>query len=337
LPFAAWLAACGGAPTPAPGGVLPGPAAGDLGQSPQSGCTPGQQIDCACPGSSLKGTQVCRESGVGFDRCTGCPEDGGVAADSGTVGGSPCGDCAGCCAGTTCVPFATQTNASCGATGTSCAACSSNQTCLSGACIANTGACDATCKGCCKNNLCVPYNATNCGDKGGTCSTCMPGALCNGTCTTSIDPNLYFQIIVTSLQVQSTKANGDVWDAVAVGSFTEPDPFVCFEYTDAGVAKSGCIKNSCQDFTSCVYSAADGLVQSYDPNTGTYSPVYFKGAAIKSGAITIKVLDDDGYYPMGYDSNDLIGMGPLPGRDQLMSSYGTGAFNQVTNVVYSIK
>jgi hypothetical protein len=48
-------------------------------------CIPGQQLECACPGSQVTGAQVCDKEGKSLGPCTGCP---GGAGGSGGTGGS---------------------------------------------------------------------------------------------------------------------------------------------------------------------------------------------------------------------------------------------------------
>jgi hypothetical protein len=75
------LAACGG--TPADVGFVP----------PERACTPGAQVECACPGGAPKGVQSCRVDGSGYDQCACTANvDAGAGdaadpttADSGTV------------------------------------------------------------------------------------------------------------------------------------------------------------------------------------------------------------------------------------------------------------
>src|SRR5688572_11640552 len=64
-------------------------------------CTPGMSRSCLCLGGA-QGTQVCRETGDSYSPCGGCGDlpDLPTAAD---LGGSACGDCDGCCDGSTCV------------------------------------------------------------------------------------------------------------------------------------------------------------------------------------------------------------------------------------------
>lgn len=48
-------------------------------------CAPGQQIECACPGSATKGAQVCKADGSGYGTCEPCGIGG--AGGSGGAGG----------------------------------------------------------------------------------------------------------------------------------------------------------------------------------------------------------------------------------------------------------
>lgn len=83
---------------------------GSSGSAPQV-CAPGQQISCACPGSTVKGAQSCKDDGSGYLPCEGCPSgeggsggasgSGGSAGDAGSSGTSGSGGDAGSGA---CVP-----------------------------------------------------------------------------------------------------------------------------------------------------------------------------------------------------------------------------------------
>jgi hypothetical protein len=41
---------------------------------------PGEQIVCACPGSSVTGAQVCNALGTGYETCEGCSDSSGNGA-----------------------------------------------------------------------------------------------------------------------------------------------------------------------------------------------------------------------------------------------------------------
>ena len=58
-------------------------------------CTPGAQIACACPGSTVPGAQVCKADGSGLGPCTGCPAGAGGGGTGGTAGASGGGGAAG--------------------------------------------------------------------------------------------------------------------------------------------------------------------------------------------------------------------------------------------------
>src|SRR5438105_2804584 len=73
-------------------------------------CPPGQQQACDCL-TGTQGVQTCRSNGNGFGTCVGCPA---TSDDGGTTVGNKCGDCDGCCDGTTCLKYADQTDERCG-------------------------------------------------------------------------------------------------------------------------------------------------------------------------------------------------------------------------------
>jgi hypothetical protein len=89
---------------------------------------------------------------------------------------------AGCCNGNTCVPYASQSNTTCGVAGNACAPCATNNTCTQ-----SSNGCQFQCNptscpsGCCNGNTCVPYasqdNAT-CGVAGNACAMCAADRIC---------------------------------------------------------------------------------------------------------------------------------------------------------------
>jgi hypothetical protein len=84
--------------------------------------------------------------------------------------------CAGCCAGTTCVLVASQTDTQCGTgtAGRACGACAANQDCVGGSCTCTTGSCPT---GCCAGTTCQAGDTkAACGDGGVTCVTCSADA-----------------------------------------------------------------------------------------------------------------------------------------------------------------
>lgn len=50
-----------------------------------TGCTPGQTVACACPGSAVTGAQTCLSNGT-FDACSGCPDASGGSSQGGQGG-----------------------------------------------------------------------------------------------------------------------------------------------------------------------------------------------------------------------------------------------------------
>lgn len=64
--------------------ALPFAACGDDDPEPAKACTPGQQIECACPGGSVKGAQVCNSEGTAYGACAPC-----AVGQAGSGGGTP--------------------------------------------------------------------------------------------------------------------------------------------------------------------------------------------------------------------------------------------------------
>jgi hypothetical protein len=56
-----------------------GPDAGGDATSSQR-CIPGEQVSCACPGTSVPGAQTCNATGTGYGPCVGCPMDDAAAS-----------------------------------------------------------------------------------------------------------------------------------------------------------------------------------------------------------------------------------------------------------------
>ena len=54
---------------------------GDGGR-PATGCSPGQQVACACPGGDVDGVQICDQTGSGFGACMGCVDGTGDGSNS---------------------------------------------------------------------------------------------------------------------------------------------------------------------------------------------------------------------------------------------------------------
>jgi len=46
-------------------------------------CVAGRVVSCACPGTSVTGTQMCLSSGSGFGSCSGCPGGGDASVHDG--------------------------------------------------------------------------------------------------------------------------------------------------------------------------------------------------------------------------------------------------------------
>jgi hypothetical protein len=78
-----------GAAGQAGGAGAGGAKAGAAGQT--SVCSPGEAIECACPGTPIKGVQVCSVDGTGFKACQGCPGGSGGSNQGGNGGSNQAG------------------------------------------------------------------------------------------------------------------------------------------------------------------------------------------------------------------------------------------------------
>ena len=319
----------------------------DAGQN-NNACTPGAARSCICLGGGT-GTQVCRDSGASFGSCGGCTGDAGVITIADGGAGNPCGDCQGCCSGTTCVPFTEQKNTQCGTTGSSCATCS-GLTCntADGTCVtANAGACNASnCAGCCGmlagNPHCYVDTASACGTGGGQCSTCTPGTLCSGgACDNTLDPAYKYKVTVASVQVYNTDGSSNCWDNNGFGfGCGQPDLKVCFGYDPGtGAIVTGCttehgnvpVDNGKADTDnlatdSTTWIGTDGVLTSGSPATTFYVP----GSAFINGKTLITVYDDD------LNADDVIGSLFVKGSTYSQTGYMNGPFGRVVVVRYRI-
>jgi hypothetical protein len=133
----------------------------------------------ACEAYASESNTSCGAAGASCAACASgqeCNKSNGQCVCDGT-------SCpTGCCNGTTCTPYSTETPTKCGAGGAACASCAN------GVCDTTNGTChcDAnTClNGCCNGGLtgtCSAYGSQNngaCGSGGATCGSCG-----GGTCT----------------------------------------------------------------------------------------------------------------------------------------------------------
>ncbi len=88
-------------------------------------CVPGEQIVCACPGSSVTGAQVCNALGSGYGACEGCPGgsgsgSGGASSVAAGTGGATSAATAGKGGGTTAASGPATTAASSATGGMGC-------------------------------------------------------------------------------------------------------------------------------------------------------------------------------------------------------------------------
>ena len=298
----------------------------DLGGASDGGkCTPGATQSCVCLGGG-QGTQACRANGTSFGTCAGCSNDVPDLPTSVDPGGNQCGDCDGCCDGSTCVKLADQTDGAgkCGGRGSTCAPCSGGKICVigTGVCGSSTGGnCSDCATGCCQDGACLADQNVACGP---SCTKCTYGVSCvNGSCVTALDSNAQFKIYVQSVQLTPNDPTGSSWDGFGGG---EADPYACFAYESGGRFIEGCSKY-CNDTLTCTYADPNGLA--VDSNG---SPVLVPATIIMAGKLRITGNDDDS--PL---SPDQAGQGPFPATSTYQTSYQTGMFGNVVNIVFELR
>ena len=269
------------------------------GSKPDGGrCTPGDTQTCVCLGGG-QGTQTCRASGASFGPCAGCgaelPDGLPVVMDGGS---SACGTCDGCCDGTTCLAFASETKQKCGPRGAACGACAGSDVCST------------------SNGACVPM--------GGGCTTCKPGVTCvSGACTNNIDPMASFKVYIKSASVLVNTTNcPDNWDYFPGG---EPDPYVCVGYQSGGTLLQGC-SQYVDGTLNATYTDQTGLV------TSGGQPFLVPASIFTSGKMQLTMYD----YDTG-SGDDQMAQGFFPGRTTLDASYSTGMFSCAMNVTFALQ
>ena len=130
-----------------------------------------------CNASAVCGATCCAaDQTCAAGQCSPARSDGG----SPDGGGPSCSaaTCAGCCAGTICIPFASEGNGQCGASGAACAACPANKYC-----DGTTGLCHASHVEHVvlivqENHTFDSYFGKYCGAPAGTDPTCTSGPAC---------------------------------------------------------------------------------------------------------------------------------------------------------------
>ncbi len=135
---------------------------------------------------------LCQTCGI-LENCQGGYCTPATGSTDGNDGGTDGGDnalcnpsnCAGCCAGNTCIAPGSISNLSCGKAGEACTTCTGTTTC-----DVNAGVCkDPTCNGCMQGTTCRPTSqqtTSACGNAGAVCKACGAGQSCvNGECQTS--------------------------------------------------------------------------------------------------------------------------------------------------------
>ncbi|MEW5742524.1 MAG: choice-of-anchor D domain-containing protein, partial [Myxococcota bacterium] len=149
-------------------------------------CASGCCVGPLCLPYAQQNQAVCGTAGVTCQACaSGTTCSMGQCTSTGTCNASTCP--MGCCSGNLCVPWASQSAASCGTSGAACTMCASGNSCVNGVCTTGS-ACDFfSCTGCCSGGTCVAtsaQSAATCGLNGAACAACTSGATCTGgVCT----------------------------------------------------------------------------------------------------------------------------------------------------------
>ena len=310
---------CEGCGASADGGASTGGSHATGGASGAGGATNGTGGTGNTGGAAGSGGTTATGGVPGSGAASGGPSttDAGVPGPS-DGGGSACGPCAGCCDSTgTCVAPQSQSAAQCGLNAATCIACNAGDVCVSGQCVTASGCSPTGCPtGCCDEGACILPELQNfnaCGGAGLACGVCDWGVTCQaGTCTTEIDPNAQFYLVVDEVKVSEKDESGNAWDPA--GGL--PDPFACFS---DGIA-SGCT-SALQDTTGAVWAPAAYVSDS------SGKPLLFSGNQILSGALQFSVYDED------LASNDLIQSGGyVSGIAQKQATYEINAFGNVIHL-----
>ncbi len=159
-------------------------------QQSVTACGTGGNTCAACPAnaSCVNGVCTCNSGSTACANSSGqlvacCAS--GQTCQSGTCVCNGAGCPNGCCNGNACVPYAGQSNGTCGTAGAACATCPASETCQNGSCVclAPNVPCGATCcpqgSTCGPNNTCLAGQA--CTGQGG-CSPPINGVCVNGQC-----------------------------------------------------------------------------------------------------------------------------------------------------------
>jgi hypothetical protein len=144
------------------------------GSAGRCGTCPANQT--LCPGVNGAADTCCTRN----QQCVG-----GVCTPAAVCNAQTCPN--GCCAGTTCVAYASQGSGQCGAGGAACAACPQGQDCIQGVCTPAAVCNSETCpSGCCAGTTCIALinqDADQCGTDGEACAACPEGQDCiQGIC-----------------------------------------------------------------------------------------------------------------------------------------------------------
>jgi hypothetical protein len=113
--------------------------------------------------------------------------------------------------------------AACGSGGGACRACTDDESCELGECIAMCS--PSSCDGCCDGDVCIrDLDADACGSFGEACSLCVLGFVCGGDGDVrycEVPSDALFDVAIGIVALPATDVDGDAWDATS-----DPDPYV---------------------------------------------------------------------------------------------------------------
>ncbi|MCK5797344.1 MAG: hypothetical protein KAI47_09185 [Deltaproteobacteria bacterium] len=248
-------------------------------------CTATSCKSGCCDGASCRSgssNTACGAAGAKCDICTGSEScQGGICKST-----YDCAkQCAGCCAGNTCILNGATNDPQCGKGGAACVNCTTAaKTCKNGICL-GSGICAACGVGtCCTTTGCANGDQDKtCGDNGDACDDCTAELLpmvCDKTdrkCT--IDPNSTWKVTVisvvlkTSYNFEGSQGASKPWNA--------PDPFV--ELAVNGTSTSGTTKTVDNDYSVTFDEVVLAKVKA----------ALLLPDATGTSKFTIKVYDDD--------------------------------------------
>jgi len=172
-----------------------------------------------------------------------------------------------------------------------------------------------------------------CGIGGGTCTACTYGVLCNGACTSTIDSNAQFKVIVTKAAFFNTDVGGNCWDNYAGFGCAQPDPVVCFGYQSGANLIEAC--NTQQNDVPADASGIDNVT--WTETTGLItaggSPFLIPASLfVQGGKVRVSIYDVD-----ATNSNDLIAQAYINATSMYNAAYNLSAFGRSKSITFELR